>query len=93
MEIQKTERETGSKAFGSESNEGLGREQLQEKIRYYQEREQHFAHVLGIADGGQYRADWAGHLEALMREVTAWRERFPRFRFRLMGDCIERLEP
>lgn len=32
------------------------------------EREDYFAHALGVADGGQYRADWPGALERLLRE-------------------------
>jgi hypothetical protein len=53
-----------------------------------QEREAHFAKALGVADGGQYRADWDGKLHNLLREVAAWRERFPKMEFRPQDDCI-----
>lgn len=31
-------------------------------------REEHFAKALSVADGGQYRADWGGAIERLIRE-------------------------
>lgn len=34
-------------------------------IDHYREREQHFAKVLGVPDGGQYRNDWDSRLTTL----------------------------
>jgi len=41
---------------------------LASKLKVMEEREAHFARRLGVADGGQYRADWDGHLEGLVRD-------------------------
>lgn len=37
------------------------------------EREEHFARVLAVADGGQYRADWPGAIGRLLAELAAAR--------------------
>ena len=44
---------------------------LRAKLEYYQGREAHFAKVLGVADGGQYRADWDGPLTAVLDKLAA----------------------
>lgn len=46
---------------------------LEQELRFYKEREQHFAAALGVADGGTYRADWDGALARLIRERDAAR--------------------
>jgi hypothetical protein len=38
------------------------------EVARLKEREAHFASVLGVADGGRYRADWDGRLEAVIAE-------------------------
>jgi hypothetical protein len=38
------------------------------------EREAHFAKVLGVTDGGEYRNDWDSRIEALIAERDAARE-------------------
>jgi hypothetical protein len=40
----------------------------QSQLKHYQEREQHFAKVLGVADGGQYRADWDSRILAILKD-------------------------
>jgi hypothetical protein len=37
-------------------------------VERYREREAHFAKALHVADGGQYRADWDGAIERVLRE-------------------------
>jgi 2-polyprenyl-6-methoxyphenol hydroxylase-like FAD-dependent oxidoreductase len=39
-------------------------------LEFYREREKHIAKLLGVADGGQYRADWDGAVERLKREAA-----------------------
>lgn len=43
-------------------------ERLEEQVQRYQEREAHFAKALGVADGGQYRADWPAAIERVVKE-------------------------
>lgn len=38
------------------------------------EREAFFATALGVADGGQYRADWPGAMERMIHELAESRE-------------------
>lgn len=45
----------------------------QGEVERMQERERHFAKVLGVADGGQYRADWDARITALVAERDAAR--------------------
>lgn len=37
-------------------------------VRFLKEREDYFAKALRVADGGQYRADWPGAMERLIRD-------------------------
>lgn len=46
-----------------------------ERIRFLEERERHFALALGVADGGQYRADWDARLRTLVAEHKSQAER------------------
>jgi dUTP pyrophosphatase len=41
------------------------------EIRRYKEREDYFARELGVADGGQYRADWPGAMQRMLKERDA----------------------
>lgn len=41
---------------------------LEAELRFYKEREQHFAKLLKVTDNGQYRADWDGAIARLIRE-------------------------
>lgn len=38
------------------------------EVERYQKREAHFAKVLRVTDGGQYRADWDSAIEKVLRE-------------------------
>lgn len=44
------------------------------EVERLKDRERHFAKVLGVADGGRYRADWDGHLEAVIAERDALKQ-------------------
>lgn len=46
---------------------------LQSQVRFYQEREAFFAKALQLPDGGQYRNDWPGAVERMIRENDALR--------------------
>lgn len=52
---------------------------LMAELSFYQDREKHFAEVLGVADGGKYRADWDAKLRRLMaqQEWVKVSERLP----------------
>lgn len=41
---------------------------LERDLEHQKERERHFAEVLGVPDGGQYRNDWDDRLKALMEK-------------------------
>ncbi len=41
---------------------------LEAELRFYKEREKHFAKLLNVTDGGQYRADWDSAIARLVRE-------------------------
>lgn len=47
---------------------------LREENRRYKEREAHWAHVLDVADKGEYRADWDSRIRALIEERNRLRE-------------------
>lgn len=47
---------------------------LRGEVGFYREREKHFATVLGVADGGQYRNDWGARTQALVAEVSDLRK-------------------
>ncbi len=49
--------------------------QAQKEIERYQERERHFAEVLRVTDGGQYRADWNSAIERVVKERDAAQEK------------------
>lgn len=51
---------------GRVARESMAREQAERERDRYAEREKHFASVLGVADGGQYRADWDGAIRKLI---------------------------
>lgn len=40
---------------------------LEAELVFYKAREEHFAHVLGVADGGQFRNDWDARIENLVK--------------------------
>lgn len=44
---------------------------LESDNRFLREREAHFARVLGVCDGGKYRADWNAAIERLVEERSA----------------------
>lgn len=46
---------------------------LRRTVAYMQGREQHFARILGVADGGQYRADWNAAIKRIVEERDALR--------------------
>lgn len=46
---------------------------LRRGLAFYKDREQHFAHALGVADGGQYRNDWDAALQRVVDERNALR--------------------
>lgn len=37
-------------------------------VRFYEEREAFFAKIIGVVDGGKYRADWEAPLTRMIRE-------------------------
>jgi hypothetical protein len=37
-------------------------------VKYYNEKERYIAHLVGVADAGQYRADWDAPLLRIMKE-------------------------
>ena len=41
---------------------------LEAELRFYKDREKHYAKLLDVTDGGQYRADWDGAIDRLVRE-------------------------
>jgi chromosome segregation ATPase len=45
-----------------------GRKEAEREVERFKEREAHFAKALSVADGGQYRADWDGAIERVLRE-------------------------
>ncbi len=45
-----------------------------DEIERLMKREEHFAKVLGVADGGQYRNDWDAKLSGLIAENERLRE-------------------
>lgn len=49
------------------------RDALAVKVRRFEEREAHWSVVLGVTDGGQYRADWDVRIRALVAERDALR--------------------
>lgn len=46
-------------------------EELRKELTFYKDREKHFASVLKVADGGQYRADWDGAILNLKDRAVA----------------------
>lgn len=38
------------------------------QLKFYRDREEHFARVLAVSDGGQYRADWDSRIKAIIAE-------------------------
>lgn len=70
---------------GSELSDQLGRSKGQNGMET--ETITELQHRLVISYGA------AKEIQDLMREVVAWRERFPNFYFRKVDDCIERREP
>lgn len=38
------------------------------QLKFYRDREEHFARVLMVSDGGQYRADWDSRIRAIIAE-------------------------
>lgn len=48
-------------------------EASQRDVKRYREREAHFAQVLSVADGGQYRNDWDGAIKRVIEERDALR--------------------
>jgi len=46
----------------------------QETLAFYKDREDHFIRILKIADGGRYRADWAGAIHRLVEERDSLRK-------------------
>jgi hypothetical protein len=38
------------------------------QLKFYKDREEHFARVLMVSDGGQYRADWDSRIKAIIAE-------------------------
>lgn len=45
--------------------------QLESDNRLLREREAHFARVLGVCDGGRYRADWNAAIERVVEERSS----------------------
>lgn len=43
-------------------------EALEAEVKFLREREAYFAKVLGVCDGGRYRADWATRIKLLVEE-------------------------
>jgi hypothetical protein len=56
------------------------RDSLRAENERLKEREAHFARVLGVADGGQYRNDWDSRLQAVLDENERLREALERFK-------------
>lgn len=50
--------------------ENLRLDKLEAENTYLREREEHFAKVLGVCDGGRYRNDWDTRIERLVAENT-----------------------
>lgn len=48
------------------------------ELAFHKDREQYFAKLLGVADGGQYRADWDGKIKNLMDDLSAARAEIAR---------------
>lgn len=42
-------------------------------VKFYRDRERHYAEALRVADGGQYRADWDGAIARVLAEVRRLR--------------------
>lgn len=42
--------------------------EVETQLRFYKDREEHFARVLSVSDGGQYRADWDSRIKAIIAE-------------------------
>jgi hypothetical protein len=59
---------TMQRVLGKTPNQ-LQREAMAERDRLL-DRERHFAEVLGVADGGQYRADWDARIRAVLDRMT-----------------------
>lgn len=47
------------------------RDEAQRQARYLQSRQEHFARVLGVADGGRYQADWDAAIHRVVAERDA----------------------
>lgn len=43
------------------------------ELKFYKDREEHFANALAVCDGGRYRNDWGGALQRLIDERDAAR--------------------
>lgn len=41
---------------------------LKHAVDFYRDREKHYAKLLSVTDGGQYRADWDSAIDRLVRE-------------------------
>ncbi len=63
--------------------EHMGRMELICEVERMREREAHFAKVLGVTDGGQYRNDWDARITRLVAERDRYRE--------ALGVCVDRL--
>jgi len=50
------------------------------ELAFHKDREQYFAKLLGVADGGQYRADWDGKIKNLMDDLSAARAEIARLK-------------
>lgn len=47
------------------------RDEARRDLQFYKDREAHYARVLGVDDGGRFRADWDGAIDRLVRRATA----------------------
>jgi hypothetical protein len=53
------------------AQERSARTDMESGLRFYKEREAHFAEVLRVADGGQYRNDWDAPIRRVLTERNA----------------------
>jgi len=60
---------------------------LKGEVDRYKEREAYFARVLRVADGGQYRADWDGAIENVLRDRDEAKATVEKHRTMLAWQC------
>lgn len=55
------------------------RDELLDRVKYFQERELYFARLLGVSDAGQFRADWDAPILQLIKERDDLKEKMASF--------------